>query len=527
MPYTSQNKSPAVVSLLSDIGTPVSVFHQLSQQESTAFLFESTEGDSRLARYSFVGIDPIKTIAFRNGHAVVCEYGTVADNRWSMDRGGARSGGGERRASGALEDAESHGNATESAGEAGAPTKRTIEVSNPLEFLKGILEEARASGIGGCPDLPFSGGLVGYLGYGATRYFENIPQQEADPLNVPIGYYGLYDSVIVFDHQYRRIKVVSHRGMDHARSLVERLTAPSVLSPLPDEELSLSDSAVFDGVTGPFTAESFVELVEKSKQYIREGQVFQIVVSQRFSLPLTAAPLDVYRILQALNPSPYAYLLKCPGFAYLGSSPETFVKCQNGRVILRALAGTRPRGSTEEEDARLAKELRSDEKELAEHRMLVDLGRNDLGRICQAGTVQVGEIAVLAKYTHVMHLATEISGTLAGGKTSFDAFQSCFPRGTVSGAPKIRAMQLLSHLEPEQRGVYSGVVGYFDFAGNMDGAIAIRSALLKDGAAHVNAGAGVVFDSKAEAEYEETRNKARSVIKAIKLAERTASSGEQ
>src|SRR5262249_10998503 len=362
------------------------------------------------------------------------------------------------------------------------------------------------------------------LGYGATRYFENIPQQDADPLQVPIGYYGLYDSVIVFDHQYRKIKVVSHRGADHARSLVERLTKPSVLLPLADQEESLSDGAAFDDVTSPFTRGSFVDLVEKSKQYIREGQVFQIVVSQRFSLRLSADPLDVYRVLQALNPSPYAYLLKCPGFSYLGSSPETFVKCQDGRVILRALAGTRPRGSTEEQDSRLARELKSDEKELAEHRMLVDLGRNDLGRICQPGSINVGEIAVLARYTHVMHLATEITGTLASGKTSFDAFQSCFPRGTVSGAPKIRAMQLLSHLEPEQRGVYSGVVGYFDYAGNMDGAIAIRSALLKDGTAHVNAGAGVVFDSKPEAEYEETRNKARSVIKAIKLAERTAKS---
>jgi len=477
-----QTDSPAIISLLSDIGTPVSVFHQLSESEPTAFLFESTEGDSRLARYSFVGIDPIKTIAFGGGQATVTEY--------------AEKVGCERK----------------------------VAVSNPLDFLKDVLAEAHAQGISGCPDLPFSGGLVGYLGYGATRYFENIPQPDADPFQVPIGYYGLYDSVIVFDHQYRKIKVVSHRGVEHARSLVKRLTAPSVLLPLADQEGSLSDGAAFDDVSGPFTREGFVDLVEKCQHYIREGQVFQIVVSQRFSLKVSADPLDVYRILQALNPSPYAYLLKCPGFSYLGSSPETFVKCQDGRVILRALAGTRPRGSTEEQDSRLARELKSDEKELAEHRMLVDLGRNDLGRICQPGSINVGEIAVLARYTHVMHLATEITGTLASGKTSFDAFQSCFPRGTVSGAPKIRAMQLLSHLEPEQRGVYSGVVGYFDYAGNMDGAIAIRSALLKDGTAHVNAGAGVVFDSKPEAEYEETRNKARSVIKAIKLAERTAKS---
>src|SRR4030095_1243145 len=416
--YCAQNEksSPAIISLLSDIGTPVSVFHKLSKNELVAFLFESTEGDSRLARYSFVGVDPINTIEFSGGQATVRDY--------SADRAEAQHGGAPTEESSRRQAA-----------------VRSYELNNPLEYLRAVLEKARARGIGGFPDLPFSGGLVGYLGYGATRYFENIPQQDADPLQVPIGHYGLYDSIIVFDHQYRRIKVVSYRGMEHARSLVERLTAPSALSPLPDLTDSLSDGDVFEDVSGPFTREDFMDLVEKSKQYIREGQVFRIVVSQRFSLPVSASPLDVYRVLQALNPSPYAYLLKCPGFSYLGSSPETFVKCHNGRVILRALAGTRPRGYTEEEDERLAEELRSDEKELAEHRMLVDLGRNDLGRICQAGSVQVGCIAVVTKYTHVMHLATEISGNLACGKTSFDAFQSCFPRGTVSGAPKIRAMQ--------------------------------------------------------------------------------------
>ena len=474
---STKREAPAVLSLLSDVGTPVSVFHKLSRSEPTAFLYESTEGDSRLARYSFVGVDPIKTISFSDGKASILHTAT-----------------------GQIE---------------------KIAVANPLKFLQELLKAEGYFAPGGEADYPFTGGLVGYLGYAATRYFEGIPQQTSDPFKVPDGYYGLYDAVIAFDHQYRRIKIISHRGADHARQLLERLTAPCTLAPIADGESNLSNEEAFDGVTGPFTRDKFVSLVEKSKQYITEGQVFQIVVSHRFSLPVTVPELDVYRVLQALNPSPYGYLLKFPGFTYIGSSPETFVKCQKGQVVLRALAGTRPRGRTEEEDKQLAVELRADEKELAEHRMLVDLGRNDLGRICNPGSIQVGEIATITRYTHVMHLATEITGTLRADKSAFDAFQSCFPRGTVSGAPKIRAMQLLAQLEPEKRGIYSGVVGYFDFAGNADGAIAIRSALIKDGQAHVNAGAGIVFDSKPEAEYQETRNKAMSVIKAIKLAERT------
>lgn len=472
----SGRNCPVVLSLLSDVGTPVSIFQKLSEEEPTAFLFESTEGDSRLARYSFIGVDPIKTVHFKEGKAHVKDRAT--------------------------------------------DELTSFAVTNPLEFLKQFLQEQGYSDFSHTADFPFTGGLVGYLGYAATNYFEGIPQQQADPFGVPDGYYGLYDSTIAFDHQYRRIKIISHRGSEHADSLLQRLTGPSTLAPLTDHEQQLTTDQIWSGVEGPFNKEEFMALVERSKQYIKEGQVFQIVVSHRFSHPVTVPDLNIYRILQALNPSPYGYLLKYPGFTYIGSSPETFVKCQNGQAVLRALAGTRPRGATEEEDKMLAAELRSDEKELAEHRMLVDLGRNDLGRICRPGTIEVGEIATITRYTHVMHLATEITGTLNKGKTCFDAFQSCFPRGTVSGAPKIRAMQLLSELEPEKRGVYSGVVGYFDFGGNADGAIAIRSTLIKDGIAHVNAGAGIVFDSQPEAEYQETRNKAMSVMKAIKLAER-------
>jgi anthranilate synthase component 1 len=494
---TKSIKSPTVLSFCSDIGTPVAVFEKLSRNEPNAFLFESTEGDSRLARYSFLGIDPCQTISFSNGRV--------------MTRG--RDG----------------------------QTKEET-ISDPIDYLQRTLETFQEELIGEgrriAPDgsihesdstninhvasfLPFIGGLVGYLGYGSTQYLEKISQQSKDVVAVPDGFYGMYDSCVAFDHQYRRVTVMSFRGEEHAHSLVKRISDPSGLNPLRITQQVLSEEEIFDETKSSVSKEDFIKAVEKAKQFIQEGQVFQIVLSQRFSAYTTVNPIDLYRMLTATNPSPYAYYLKCPDFVYLGSSPETFVQCRDGQLLLRALAGTRRRGATTQEDETLACELKADEKEMAEHRMLVDLGRNDLGRVCRPGSIKVGEIASLTKYTHVMHLATEITGTLDGTHTSFDAFRSCFPAGTVSGAPKVRAMQLLSSLEPERRGVYSGSVGYFDLNGNTDGAIAIRSVLIKDGIAHVNAGAGLVYDSKPEMEYQETRNKAKSVLQAIKLAERS------
>jgi anthranilate synthase component I len=475
---------PSLLSLVSDVETPVSVFQKISANSELAFLLESSEGDNRLARYSFTGADPLLVVEFLNGKAQV-------------------------RAPGESE-------------------AQTIAVSNPTEVLSGLLKQCAAHVGDSLPELasiPFLGGLVGYMGYAATQYFEQIQPQQSDQLQVPDGIYGLYDSLIVFDHQYRRLHIISRRGRAYAEELATRIREAVPLSPLPASSLS-TELPVFDNAQTNMPMDKFLGLVHKSQEYIREGQVFQIVVSQRFSLPVKASALDVYRVLQAINPSPYAYFLKLPGFSYIGSSPETFVRCVDGKVSLRAIAGTRPRGATQEQDALLATELKSNEKELAEHYMLVDLGRNDLGRVCEAGTVRVGKIAELTKYTHVMHLSTEISGRLSAGKTCFDAFTSCFPRGTVSGAPKIRAMQLLAELEPDRRGIYSGVVGYFDFQGNTDGAIAIRSALVKDGVAHVSAGAGIVLDSDPQAEYEETRNKAKSVMKAIVAANNIAGSAQ-
>lgn len=471
----ADRNEPVVLSLLSDTVTPVSVFERLSAGEGASFLFESTEGDSRLARFSIIGFDPVRTYSFKDGSVTVLEKGR------------------------------SHA--------------RIESADDPLIYLQ---KELRSCGmrVATPAEIPFAGGLVGYMGYGATASFDGIERQDADPLAVPEAFYGLYDAVVIFDHQFRRIKVVSHRGAEHAALVVEQLKAPARLVPIADAECEVDDSEVFEGVGGSMSRAQFIDMVESAKKFIVEGQVFQIVVSHRFTLPCSRDPLTVYRLLQALNPSPYAYILRCPGYAYLGSSPETFVKCQDGRVVLRALAGTRARGRSAAEDELLEAELRTDEKELAEHRMLVDLGRNDLGRVCKVGSISVGALASVTRYTHVMHLATEITGELRDDRTCFDVFRGCFPRGTVSGAPKIRAMQLLSRLEPERRGIYSGVVGYFDLGGNMDGAIAIRSALVKDGQAHVNAGAGIVFDSRPDMEYEETRNKARSVLKAVKLAGR-------
>jgi anthranilate synthase component 1 len=397
-----------------------------------------------------------------------------------------------------------------------------FDLVDPLSELKRMLIDFASlhADMEFVPDLPFVGGLVGYLGYGASSYFDGIPKQESDPLDVPDLFFGLYDACVVFDHQQRRLHVISHRSPAHADSLKEQLFAGGELPALRLQSSAMDLENVYAGVQSSFEQAKFIETVGQCQQYIRDGQVFQIVLSQRFSLPASCQPLACYRMLQALNPSPYAYILKFPNFSYLGSSPETLVSCHESRVVLKALAGTRQRGLDDEEDARLCNELKKSEKELAEHMMLVDLGRNDLGRICEPGSVTVGELAQITKYSHVMHLATEIQGKLKAELTSFDAVRSCFPRGTVSGAPKIRAMQLLFRLEPEQRGIYSGLVGYFDLRGGSDTAIAIRSALFKNEVAHVNAGAGIVYDSEPEAEFEETRNKAAAVIKAIKFAQK-------
>jgi anthranilate synthase component I len=488
--------SPASISFASDIGTPVAIFDRLSASADYAFLFESTEGDGRIARYSFIGADPLLVVKIKDGYAITINNVTHETT--------------ETPTSNPIKFLEQI--SAEYASTLGpAALSTTGKDSSPLSHILSIHE-----------DLPFLTGLVGYMGYEACTYIEPVPHHKRDLLGVPDGYYGLYDSIVVFDHQFRRVTIISLRGEKHANSLFERIKLPGSLKPLKLDLKPLSEEDIFRGVETSISKHDFVKSVNKAKDYIKDGEFYQIILSQRFTLPAPAKSIDVYRMLVATNPSPYAYYLKFPEFTYLGSSPETFVQCRNRLLLLRALAGTRPRGVTPEEDAMLAEELRKDEKEKAEHCMLVDLGRNDLGKVSIAGSVRYGEIGFVTKYTHVMHLATEITGELAPGATGFDAFQSCFPAGTVSGAPKVRAMQLIAELEPESRGIYAGSVGYFDLDGNLDGAIAIRSALIKDGRVHVNAGAGIVYDSQPEIEYQETRNKAKSILQAVKLAERAA-----
>jgi anthranilate synthase component I len=479
-----------ITTLLSDLETPVSVYHKLRGLDPQAsFLLESAESDSKIARFSIVGVSPCVTASLKHGQ-VTLTY---------------RNG-----------------------------QQQSQPFTNPWHVLQQVVPNQQAqlreaaNALTQCLHLPFLGGWVGYLGYGATQYFDSITPQTADPFDVPEGFWGLYDTFVVFDHLYRQMIVISllddtpQQQLHH--QMLQAIQQPNTLRPI--SLPAMADDTVFADVTQGYTAEGFCALVTEAQQAVRQGEVFQIVPSHRFSLPVKADPLTMYRVVQAINPSPYGYFLQMPGFCYLGASPETFLTCRcnatDKTVILRALAGTRPRGLTAEDDKAMHDSLKADPKELAEHAMLVDLGRNDLGRVCQVGSIQVGEIAKVVYYTHVMHLSTELQGRLKPDKTAFDMAQSCFPRGTLTGAPKIRAMQLLSQLEQEQRGIYAGMVGYFDLRGSMDSAIAIRSVLVKNGTAHVNAGAGVVYDSQPMSEYEETRNKARSMIKAVKLAEHLA-----
>jgi anthranilate synthase component I len=472
-----------VTELLSDLDTPVSAFAKMRGLSPMGFLLESADGDNKTAaRFSLLGVSPWVTVDMSADNGQVTY--TYREGHTS-----------------------------------------TATFTNPLHVLRdshakqqNFLRQQQSQ-LTHLSHLPFLGGWVGYLGYQATQYFDAIPQQVANPFDVPVGLFGLYDHFVVFDHLYRRIYVIALADDPHLHNvMLQALGQPNQLASLTLG--AMEDSAVFDDVSQGLSAEGFCQLVKQAKQWVHEGQVFQIVPSHRFSLPVQADPLTMYRVVQAINPSPYGYCLQTPHFHYVGSSPETFLSVDaQQRVTLKALAGTRPRGQTPAADAQLRTSLLNDPKELAEHHMLVDLGRNDLGRVCQVGSIAVGEIGRVVNYTHVMHLSTELQGTLREPFTSFDMVKSCFPRGTLTGAPKIRAMQLLSQLEPEQRGIYAGLVGYFDLRGNMDSAIAIRSVLVKDGQAHVNAGAGVVFDSDPMSEYEETRNKARSMLKAIRYAE--------
>lgn len=468
----NHNLVPVYAEIVADIDTPVSAYLKLDQSDYS-FLLESVEGAERWARYSFLGQDPYLVITSKDGQAAIEENGN----------------------------------------------SRT-EAGDPLEILKKHLNEFNPAVL---PDLPsFQGGAVGFLSYDAIRYIEEIPKNAAEDLIFPDGIFMLTDTILVFDHLKHKIKVVvnakingeSAKVYDKATAKIEKII--SKLNQLqPATALSEPENPP-EKTESNMSKEEFVKIVESAKEHIRAGDIIQVVLSQRFKTNFEDKnPFDIYRLLRTLNPSPYMYYLTFKDLKLIGCSPEALVKVTDGLVTTRPIAGTRRRGRNEQEDFSLEEEMKNSEKEKAEHLMLLDLGRNDLGRVCEIGSIMVDEFMKVEKYSHVMHMVSSVSGRLASDKDAFDAMKAVFPAGTVSGAPKIRAMQIIDELEPTLRGPYAGAVGYFSFSGDLDSAIAIRTIVVKDGQAYVQAGAGIVYDSDAQQEYKECLNKARALLKAL------------
>jgi anthranilate synthase component I len=467
--------------LLADGETPVGLYRKLAAERPGTFLLESAEHGRVWGRYSFVGVQAPAML-------------TEAD-------GAARWVGGPP---------------------AGVPTE-----GDPLQVLRGTVEALRTRP---------TGGLVGFIGYDAVRRLERLPEKAADDLHLPELAMLLATDLAVLDHEDGSVVLIanavnwdgSDSGVDAAyTSARERLDAMTadLARPASSSAAHLDWDAPLD-YTSNTTREDYMAAVSSAVEEIHAGEAFQIVVSQRFSMPTSASALDIYRVLRLTNPSPYLYLLRFPGpdggpeggFDVVGSSPEALVKVHEGRAMMHPIAGTRPRGATPEQDTELATELLADPKERAEHLILVDLGRNDLGRVCAPGSVEVVDFMSVERYSHVMHIVSTVIGRPAEGRTAFDVLAACFPAGTLSGAPKPRAMEIIEELEPTRRGLYGGVVGYLDFAGELDTAIAIRTALLRDGVAYVQAGAGIVADSDPATEDQECRNKAAAVLRAIAAA---------
>jgi anthranilate synthase component 1 len=468
---------PVWKEIVADLLTPVSAFLKIAEDADYAFLLESVEGGEHVGRYSFLGKDPFLILRARDG-------------RTTIERGGS-----------------------------------TSESDRPfIETLRGLMADFRSPFV---PELPrFTGGAVGYLGYGAASWFEPVlgdlgtAQDGADEAG-----FMLFDTVLAFDHVQHRILIIANARItadDDLESLYQFACAKiQFLERELERNLSVNHSR--DGhalsVRSNYTRERFEEHVRDAKEHIAAGDIYQVVLSQRFETEVASDPFTVYRALRHVNPSPYMYFLRMGHVSVVGSSPEMLVRVEGSRVETHPIAGTRPRGRSNEEDMRLAEELKRNEKERAEHVMLVDLGRNDVGRVCEYGTVRVPQFMGLERFSHVMHLTSIVEGRLAEDHDRLDALVSCFPAGTVSGAPKVRAMQIIRDLEPSGRGLYAGAVGYLDFAGNLDFCIAIRTVIMSNGKAFVQAGAGIVMDSNPTAEYEETRDKARALLTALEIAQ--------
>ena len=475
------NVIPVALTLLADNETPITLYTKLAGNRESTFLLESAEHGGAWSRYSFIGVSSSATLTEKDGLAHW--LGTMP---------------------------------------AGAPTG-----INPLEALQIASQHLKTPKFADLP--PLTGGLVGYMGYDAVRRLENLPNIAPDELNLPEITFMLTSDLAVYDHLKGSVTLIanainwdgSSSGVDEAYfSAVERLNAMKLAlsAPMPSSvaQLPVSDKPHY---SGNFTSEKFQQQVLEIKEEIKAGEAFQVVLSQRFSLDCTADALDVYRMLRLSNPSPYMYLFRfADDVTVVGSSPEALVKVSGRDVLVHPIAGTRKRSANPEEDLRLGEELLADPKERAEHLMLVDLGRNDLGRVCKAGTVNVVEFMQLERYSHVMHIVSTITGELDEEHSPVAALYAVFPAGTLSGAPKPRAMEIIERNEPTRRGIYGGAIGYVDFVGNLDTCIAIRTAVIKNGKAYVQAGAGIVSDSEPRSEYEECVNKAAVVIAAITAA---------
>ncbi len=495
------NLVPVTRRLLADLETPLSAYRKIRGQ-GESFLFESVEGGEHLGRYSFVGCNPRAVIRQTGERVEVLENGKVTGAFVVKPAG--RPGAGS------------------AADSSGLPAVR-----DGLEVVDRVMRQYRAVALPGLPR--FTGGAVGFIGYEFIHDVEPVvPRPPTDELGTPVMCFLIADQLVIFDRVAQTMTVLVNAVLEDASSPqeayenavneIERIVAlleqptehhpvgvPAEVPPLPfDSNLS---------------RDRFFANVRKAKEYITSGDIIQVVGSQRFSTPVTAAALDIYRAARSINPSPYMFLLELSGFALVGASPEIHVRCEDQRVEIRPIAGTRRRGATPDEDAALERELLADPKERAEHVMLVDLARNDIGRVCDFGSVQVKDLMIVERYSHVMHIVSQVEGRLAAGRTVYDLMRATFPAGTLSGAPKIRAMQIIAEMEQTARGPYGGCVGYFSFNGNLDCCITIRTALIKDGRAHVQAGGGWVNDSTPEAEYQETVNKAQAMLKAVAMAE--------
>jgi anthranilate synthase component I len=475
------NLIPVYRDILTDFETPLSVFTKIDKS-GYSFLLESVEGGERLGRYSILGSDP-SLIFSSKGCRITLTEGKVSSNF----------------------------------------TTKT----DPIEELKGILNRYRFVNVKGLPR--FCGGLVGYLGYDMARFIERLPDKNPDDLKVPDSVFMLTDTLLIFDHVDHKIKVVSNihvkddasaayeRGVKKIDTIVNYLK--NALTGKAQAYTSRRRAQKFI-LQSNFTKNGFEDVVKKAKEYIKDGDIIQTVLSQRLNISVDCQPFQIYRALRSINPSPYMYYLKLDDFFLVGSSPEIMVRCEGGLVEVRPIAGTRPRGASQIEDETLVKDLLRDPKERAEHIMLVDLGRNDIGRVCEYKSIKVSELMTIEKYSHVMHIVSDVSGRLKKGMDLFDVMRATFPAGTVTGAPKVRAMEIIEELENVRRGPYAGSVGYFSFSGNLDTCITIRTILIKGKVAYIQAGAGIVADSDPGREYQETLNKAKALLKAIETAER-------